>query len=51
MVEKLCSPLVMYIAERKRTTDPSHLFLDFRVHAASGEQTEILTKAPPVFIV
>lgn len=51
LVEKLCSLLVVYVAEPKRRVYPSHLFLDFLVYAASGEQAEILTKAPPVFIV
>jgi hypothetical protein len=52
MFEELFSLLALYLrSPRKPSIYPSHLFMNIAIHAAPGEQTEVLTKPSPVFVI
>jgi hypothetical protein len=52
MFEELFSLLALYLRiPRKPSIYPSHLFMNIAIHAAPGEQTEVLTGPSPVFVI
>jgi len=51
VLEKLLPELALYVWISENSAYSSHLFTDIVIHAPPSKQTEILTKASPVFII